>query len=223
MKKTIQIAIDGPSGAGKSTVAKGISKNMNLEYIDTGAMYRALAYKFILNNFTEYDNPDKLASFLESTNIDFVDGRLMLDSEDITDLVREEEIGMLASKISAVENIREYMVKLQREIASNHDVIMDGRDVGTVILMDSNFKYYLIATLDERTRRRFLQLKESGNEVPFELVMDMLSKRDYDDMNRKHSPLMKAEGAIEVDCTNMSEEETIDLIIQNIKERMNDL
>lgn len=223
MKKTIQIAIDGPSGAGKSTVAKGISKNMNLEYIDTGAMYRALAYKFILNNFTEYDNPDKLASFLESTNIDFVDGRLMLDSEDITDLVREEEIGMLASKISAVENIREYMVKLQREIASNHDVIMDGRDVGTVILKDSNFKYYLIATLDERTRRRFLQLKESGNEVPFELVMDMLSKRDYDDMNRKHSPLMKAEGAIEVDCTNMSEEETIDLIIQNIKERMNDL
>lgn len=223
MKKTIQIAIDGPSGAGKSTVAKGISKNMNLEYIDTGAMYRALAYKFILNNFTEYDNPDKLASFLESTNIDFVDGRLMLDSEDITDLVREEEIGMLASKISAVENIREFMVKLQREIASNHDVIMDGRDVGTVILKDSNFKYYLIATLDERTRRRFLQLKESGNEVPFELVMDMLSKRDYDDMNRKHSPLMKAEGAIEVDCTNMSEEETIDLIIQNIKERMNDL
>lgn len=223
MKKTIQIAIDGPSGAGKSTVAKGISKNMNLEYIDTGAMYRALAYKFILNNFTEYDNPDKLASFLESTNIDFVDGRLMLDSEDITDLVREEEIGMLASKISAVENIREYMVKLQREIASNHDVIMDGRDVGTVILKDSNFKYYLIATLDERTRRRFLQLKESGNEVPFELVMDMLSKRDYDDMNRKHSPLMKAEGAIEVDCTNMSEEETIDLIIQNIKERLNDL
>lgn len=217
MKKTLQVAIDGPSGAGKSTVAKGISNSMHLEYIDTGAMYRALALKFIKEDFTDYEDKDILLNFLDRTNIDFSAGRIILDGEDITELIRTEEIGMLASKISALPEIRDYMVKLQRGIASNHDVIMDGRDVGTVILKDSDYKYYLTASLEERTRRRYLQLQKAGVEVPFEQVMEMLSKRDNDDMNREHSPLMKAENAIEVDCTSLSEEETINLIIENIK------
>ena len=220
MKKTLQVAIDGPSGAGKSTVAKGISKKMQLEYVDTGAMYRALAYKFIKNNYENYNDTEDLLSILNNTNIDFSNGRLFLDGDDISELIREEKIGMLASKISAIQEIREYMVNLQRRIASNHDVIMDGRDVGTVILKDSDFKYYLTATLDERTKRRYVQLKESGQFVEYADVMEMLQKRDYDDMNRIHSPLMKALNSVEVDCTSLTEEETIDLIIENIRERL---
>ncbi len=209
----MQIAIDGPSGAGKSTIAKELSFRLGYEYLDTGAMYRALALEFSNHNFIEFNDEKKLKAFLDNIQIDVVDGRIYLNSKDLTEAIRDEKIGMLASKISSIQMIRVFLVDKQREIAQGKDIIMDGRDVGTVILKDAECKIYLTADLEERATRRVKQLEENGESPQYNTVLEGIRKRDFDDSNREHSPLIKAEDAIVVDCTKLSIDETINKIL----------
>ncbi|MFB0971774.1 MAG: (d)CMP kinase [Tissierellia bacterium] len=209
----MQIAIDGPSGAGKSTIAKELSDRLGYEYLDTGAMYRALALEFNKHNFINYNDEISMKSFLNEIKIDVIDGKILINEEDVSNNIRDEKIGMLASKISSFPLVREFLVNKQREIASDKDIIMDGRDVGTVILKDAECKIYLTAILEKRAQRRVEQLKEKGENPQYETVLDSIRKRDYDDSNRAHSPLKKAEDAIIVDCTNLTVDETVEKIL----------
>ncbi|NLW42270.1 MAG: (d)CMP kinase [Tissierellia bacterium] len=209
----MQIAIDGPSGAGKSTIAKELSKRLGYEYLDTGAMYRALALEFDKKNFIDYEDEDKIRDILSNIQIDVIDGRILINNKDISNSLRDEKIGMLASKISSFSLIREFLVDKQREIATDKDIIMDGRDVGTVILKDADCKIFLTAVLEKRAERRVEQLKEKGENPKYETVLKSIEKRDFDDCNRIHSPLKKADDAVIVDCTNLTIDETIEKIL----------
>lgn len=214
----MQIAIDGPSGAGKSTIAKELSNRLNYEYLDTGAMYRALAFEFRDKNFIEYDNDIKLKNFLDTIVMNVENNLIYINGKNLSSYLRDERIGMLASKISSYPLVRKYLVDIQRQIADGKNIILDGRDVGTVILPNSECKIFLNADINERARRRFEQLKSMGKSVDFDMVLEDIKKRDYDDAHRKHSPLKKADDAYEVDCTNLTIEETVELIIEVISE-----
>lgn len=212
----MQIAIDGPSGAGKSTIAKEISKKLNIEYLDTGAMYRTLALYFDRHNFKDFDNKDLLIDELNKIDIDVRNDKFYLFDEDVTSIIRTEEISKLASKISAYKEVREFLVEKQQQIANNRDIIMDGRDVGTVILKNADYKIFLTADIDERAKRRFDELKVKNINVLYEDVKLDLEKRDFNDMNRANSPLIKAEDSIEIDSTNKNIVEIVDEIIKII-------
>ena len=217
----LKIAIDGPSGAGKSTITKEISKKLNIDYLDTGAMYRTLALYFKENNFTDFNNDDKVFNFIKNIDIDVKNGNFYLFNKNVSKDIRDEEIGLLASKISSLKIVREYLVAKQKEIAQDRDIVMDGRDVGTVILQDADYKIFLTANLDERAQRRFDELTYKDVKVKFEDVKKSLEKRDFDDINREHSPLIKADDAIEVDSSKLNIIETIDLILKIINEEDN--
>lgn len=210
----MQIAIDGPSGAGKSTIAKELSKRLGYEYLDTGAMYRALALIFSNHGFVDYENESEVKNLLENINIDIFDGRIYVNNDDVSDKIRDEKIGMLASKISSYRQIREFLVDKQREIAKGKNIIMDGRDVGTVILLNAECKIFLTANLSERAKRRVEQLREKGINSDYSVVFKDIEKRDYDDTHREHSPLKKADDAIEIDCTDLTIEETVNEILK---------
>lgn len=210
----MQIAIDGPSGAGKSTIAKELSKRLGYEYLDTGAMYRALALIFSNHSFVEYENESKVENFLKIIDIDVSDGKIYVNGDDVSDRIRDEKIGMLASKISSYPQIREFLVNKQREIAKGKNIIMDGRDVGTVILLNAECKIFLTANLSERAKRRVEQLKDKGIDSDYNVVLKDIEKRDYDDTHREHSPLKKADDAIEIDCTNLTIEQTVNEILR---------
>lgn len=212
----MQIAIDGPSGAGKSTIAKEISKKLNIEYLDTGAMYRTLALYFDRHNFKEFDNKDLLIDELNKIDIDVRNDKFYLFDEDVTSIIRTEEISKLASKISAYKEVRGFLVEKQQQIANNRDIIMDGRDVGTVILKNADYKIFLTADINERAKRRFDELKVKNINVLYEDVKLDLEKRDFNDMNRANSPLIKAEDSIEIDSTNKNIVEIVDEIIKLI-------
>lgn len=212
----MQIAIDGPSGAGKSTIAKELSKRLGYEYLDTGAMYRALALIFSNHGFIEYKNESLVKNLLENIDIDILDGKIYVNGDDVSETIRDEKIGMLASKISSYPQIREFLVDKQREIAKGKNIIMDGRDVGTVILLNAECKIFLTANLSERARRRVEQLKEKGIDSHYDVVLKDIKKRDYDDTHREHSPLKKADDAIEIDCTDLTIEETVNKILRNL-------
>lgn len=210
----ITIAIDGPSGSGKSTLAKEVAKRLNITYVDTGAMYRALAYKVKnLNLQTE----DEIKCILSLTDINYKDGIIYLDGVDVSEFIRSEEISKAASDISKIEFVREYLVNKQREISEKIPVVMEGRDIGTVVLKNAKFKFFLTATLDARANRRYKQLLEKGEKVDFSEVKKDLEKRDYQDSNREHSPLKKADDAILIDNSNLSFEENVNLILEAVK------
>ena len=208
------IAIDGPSGAGKSTVAKLLSKELGFEYIDTGAMYRALAYKAYQQNIDINEND--IEEMLKTTNITYYDNQIYLDGENIAKQIREEVISKVSSKISALKNVREKMVELQRKIAADKNVILDGRDIGTIVFPNADYKFFITASMEERAKRRFEQLKANNIEADYKIVLQDIIKRDENDSTRQFSPLRMAEDALLIDTTNLDIQSVIKTIAQYI-------
>ena len=209
------IAIDGPAGAGKSTIAKIVAKKMGAIYVDTGAMYRAIALYLIRAGISADDKEGIEKSCDDaSVSIEYKDGAqiVILNGENVNDYLRSEEVGNMASKSSANAKVREKLVSLQRELAKTKDVVMDGRDIGTVVLPDANLKIYLTASAKTRAQRRAKELIEKGEEVDINVIEKEIIERDERDMTREISPLKKADDAIEIDSSDMSIEEVTQAI-----------
>lgn len=216
MENRIRIAVDGPAGAGKSTIAKEVAKELNIDYIDTGAMYRAIAVKLIRTG-TDYNDAEALAKMLEATDVDFSAGKTYLDGEDISGIIRTPEVSALASPSSAIPAIRYKLTDLQQAMGERKSVIMDGRDIGTVVFPDAEFKFYLVADPDIRAKRRTLELQEKGEAADFETVKADMMQRDLQDSTRSFRPLKKADDAIEIDTSNMSIEEVTKSLLDVIR------
>lgn len=221
MEKQISIAIDGPVGAGKSTIARMVAKKLNIIYVDTGAMYRAVGlYATRLGKDTK--NFEDIKSIIDEVELDVKlsnKGQLIfLNGENVTDLIRTPEISMAASNVSAVPEVREKMVSIQRKLADSKSVVMDGRDIGTVVLPNATTKIYLIADLDVRTERRYKELLKKGQNVTFEEVRNDIVERDNNDMSRAASPLKKADDAVELDTTSLNLDEVVTKLIEIVKE-----
>ncbi len=215
MSKIFQIAIDGPSGAGKSTIAKRVAAELAIDYIDTGAMYRAVGLKMLKSGIPMEEN-ETLFEMLRNTDVDFSEGRVYLDGEDVSDLIRTQEVSKAASDCSAFATVRRKLVELQQAMGKRKSVIMDGRDIGTVVLRDAEYKFYLTATAEERAMRRFKELQAKGSTDTYEKVLEDVNKRDYNDMHRDVDPLRQAEDAVLIDSTNMSIEEVVDFVIEAV-------
>jgi len=216
MTDKIRIAIDGPSGAGKSTIAKLVAKRMGIDYIDTGAMYRAIGYK-ILQKEISLSDTDALRMMLDQTEIDFVSGNIVLDGEIVNDKIRTPEVSKMASDCSALAEVREKLVALQRKMGQTKSVVMDGRDIGTNVLTDAEYKFFMTASTAERAHRRWLELSEKGETADLSQVEADIIQRDHNDSTRKLNPLKKAEDAIELDTTGMSIEEVTQKILEVMK------
>ena len=218
----MNIAIDGPAGAGKSTIARLVSKKLDFIYVDTGAMYRAIALYFI-NNDTDVENEKELKAALDriQINISYENGvqHILLNMDDVSKEIRNENVGNMASKTSAYKPVREKLLDLQRGIAAENDVIMDGRDIGTNILPNAELKIYLTASVDVRAKRRFDELVEKGETPDLETIKKDIEQRDYQDMNREIAPLKQAEDAVLVDTSEMGIDEVVDCIIELVKDR----
>lgn len=210
------IAIDGPAGAGKSTIAKKVAKELDFIYIDTGAMYRAMAVYFIRKGIRSHEE-EKIKKACEEVTIRiaYVNGeqQVLLNEENITSLLRTEEVGKMASASSIYPVVRLKLVELQRQLAKKENVIMDGREIGTFVLPDADIKIYLTASSEARANRRYLELTEKGQACTLESIKADIEERDYRDMNREFAPLKKAEDAIIVDSSNLTIEEVTDTII----------
>ena len=215
MTKIFQIAIDGPSGAGKSTIAKLVAKKLAIDYIDTGAMYRAVGLKMLRLGIPMEEN-EVLQKMLDDTDVDFSEERVYLDGEDVSDLIRTQEISKAASDCSAFATVRNKLVELQQAMGRRKSVIMDGRDIGTVVLKDAEYKFYLTATAEERAMRRFKELQAKGSTDTYEKVLEDVNTRDYNDTHRAVTPLRQAEDAVLIDSTDMSIDEVVDFIISRI-------
>ena len=217
------IAIDGPAGAGKSTIAKRVAAQLGFMYVDTGAMYRTIAV-YLLREQVDCENEALLAQALDKISIGmkYEDGqqRMLLNGEDVTGLIRTQEVGQMASISSAKAIVREKLLALQRGLAAEHDVIMDGRDIGTRILPDADLKIYLTASTEARARRRFLELEQKGEHPSLEQIEAEIRERDTRDMNRSVAPLKQAEDAVLVDSSDMSIEQVTDRIVSLAKEKM---
>lgn len=215
----ISVAIDGPAGAGKSTIAKLVAKEFNLMYINTGSMYRAVALIAKENNIEE-NNIEELCKLIDTMNMEFRDDDLFLNGENIQSKITMPEISGIVSKYAAIKEVREKLVKLQREMSNKFDVIMDGRDIGTVVLKNSKFKFFLTATAEARAQRRYKELKERGLDVDYNKILEDIIKRDYYDSHREVDPLRKAEDAIEIDSTNLSIIEVTEKISAIIRKQL---
>ena len=205
------VAIDGPAGSGKGTVAKILAQECNLTYIDTGAMYRAIAYASLQNNI-DISEEDKIVELAKNSKIDFIDGKTYLNGKDISKEIRTMEVTKIVSPISSIVKLREILVDMQREMAGNLDVIMEGRDITTVVFPNATYKFYLDATLDERANRRYKENKEKGMEVTLEEIKENISKRDYNDMHKEVGSLTRTEDAIYIDSTDLTIEEVVEKI-----------
>lgn len=218
MQKIFSVAIDGPAGAGKSTVAKAVAKALDAAYLDTGAMYRTMGLYMAEHG---HRRPEAIAEAakLPALRVEFRDGvqRMFLDGEDVTDRIRTPEAAATASKVSAVGAVRERLVELQREIARGQSVVMDGRDIGTVVLPDATVKIYLTASCEVRAQRRFSELQQAGKEIPFEQVLDDIVQRDYNDAHRAVSPMRQADDAVRVDTSEMTRDEVVDDIVRRVR------
>jgi len=221
--KTIRIAIDGPSGAGKSTLARRLAQELGIIYLDTGAMYRAVALKAIRLGIDTRDR-EGVSRIMDDIDIsvEYQDGtqRIYLDGEDVSSAIRTNEVSMGASNVSAFPEVRAKLVALQQEIAKHNPVVMDGRDIGTKVLPDAGLKIFLTASVEERARRRFLELKEKGLlDKTFEELVAEIEERDRNDSTREHSPLKKAEDAVEIDSTGKSIDEIVAMIMDMVRKR----
>lgn len=214
--KPMRIAIDGPSGAGKSTIAKEVAKILEFDYIDTGAMYRAVGYKMMQSQVTLKD-AIALKKLLDETTIDFHKGRTLLDGEDVSDYIRTPAVSLMASDCSALPVVREKLVELQRELGKQKSVVMDGRDIGTNVFPDAEIKFFVTATAEERAKRRYLELLAKGETVEYQAVLSDMKIRDYNDSTRSLHPLKQAEDAILLDTTHMTIEEVIARIMEEIE------
>ena len=207
----LRVAIDGPGGAGKSTIAKLVAEKFNLDYVDTGAMYRAMALK-ALNSGVDLKDEDEVKKLSEVTKIDF-DGRdILLDGKDVSSYIRTQEVSMAASSISQYPCIREKVNALNKHMAETKNLVMDGRDIGTNVIKDAEVKIFLTASAEERADRRFKQLEKSGVESDYSKILEEIKERDYMDINRTLNPLAQADDAILLDTSNMNINEVVNYI-----------
>ena len=223
MSKYYSVAIDGPSGAGKSTIAKAAAKALGFVYLDTGAIYRTVAWHITMMGIGPKDT-DHVPMLLDDANIkiDFrEDGQhMILNGKDITGEIRTPEISACASKVAALSCVRDFLLDLQRDLAKQHNIIMDGRDIGTVVLPNASLKIYLTASAEKRAQRRYEEDLEKGQKATYEEVLEDQKKRDYDDSHRKIAPLKKAADAILVDTSELSLQESIDAVIGLMQEKL---
>ncbi len=217
----ISIAIDGPAGAGKSTLSRTVAKNLGYIYVDTGALYRTVGLKFIRLGY-DTDLNCNIADVLKDTTADirFVDGeqRVFLDGEDVSDLIRTPKASMMASAVSAKPEVREFLLNMQRKLAENNNVVMDGRDIGTVVLPNATVKIYLTASAEVRAMRRYKEMLEKGQEAVYDDVYKDMVQRDYNDMNRPIAPLKKADDAVIADTTDYTFQQSLEMLLKIIKE-----
>ena len=208
----MQVAIDGPASSGKSTISKLIAKENHFVYLDTGAMYRVVTLA-VLRNHISLDDHEAIENLVQTIEIGFSmqDGKqsVFMNKEDVTGEIRSLEVTKNVSAVSALKEVRRRLVYLQREIAENHSIIMDGRDIGTVVLPQAEIKIFLVASVEERAKRRFIENQEKGIEISYEELVEDIRRRDHIDSTRKESPLRKAEDAIEIDTTTMTIEDVV--------------
>lgn len=216
MNKKITIAIDGPAGAGKSTIAKILGEKLNLIYINTGAMYRAVTLK-ALENKIEPNDISKLVKLIDTMDICFVNDELILNGVNINKLLTTPEISNTVSKYASIKEVRIKLVEIMRRMSEKYNVIMDGRDIGTVVLKDANYKFFLTASAKERAERRYNELKEKNIDVDYENILEEIIKRDHLDSTREVDPLKKADDAIEIDTTGLNIEEVVAIISKYIE------
>jgi hypothetical protein len=211
--ENLVIAIDGPAGAGKSTISKLIAKNLGINYIDTGAMYRAITYKCIKEDI-DVNDIQRVVDLCSRTDVDFIDNYIYLDGQRLNEEIRTLQVSSRVSDVAKIPQVREFLLEKQREIGKRSDVILDGRDVGTHIFPDAKYKFFLNASAQERGRRRYQELIDKGQSVVLEEIIEDIKKRDYIDSTREVAPLVKADDAIEVDTTSM----TIDQVVTYISD-----
>ena len=214
----MNIAIDGPAGAGKSTIAKRIAKKLGYIYVDTGAMYRAMGLKSLRLGVS----PDDIAAvekMLAETELDFRDNHMYLDGEDVSGLIRTNEVSMAASNISKLPIVRAKADALSHSLASTRDVVMEGRDIGTEVIPDAEVKIFMTAAPEVRAKRRYLQLVEAGKPADYDEIFEDIKKRDYQDSHRDYHPLKQADDAVFLDTSNMTIDENIDAIVRIITDK----
>jgi cytidylate kinase len=214
----LRVAIDGPGGTGKSTIAKAVAVRLGLEYIDTGAMYRAMGLKSLRLGVS----PDDIAAvekMLAETELDFKDNHMYLDGEDVSGLIRTNEVSMAASNISKLPIVRAKADALSYSLASTRDVVMEGRDIGTEVIPDAEFKIFMTAAPEVRAKRRYLQLVEAGKPADYDEIFEDIQKRDYQDSHRDYHPLKQADDAVFLDTSNMTIDENIDAIVRIITDK----
>lgn len=216
MEKKLSIAIDGPAGSGKSTLAKILAEELNFEYIDTGAMYRAFTYKVLINKINPQDE-ESVVGLLSSTEIDFIDNHIYLDGLKVDELIRTNKINENVSYVASYKKVRDYMVFLQKKMAERKSVVMDGRDITSVVLPHADFKFFITASVEERAKRRYLENIEKGLNTSFNEVIEGIKKRDIIDSTRLESPLTKTDDSILIDNTNLSIEQTLKIITDLVK------
>ncbi len=206
------VAIDGPAGSGKGTLAKALAEKYNLVNIDTGATYRCVALKALRNNIT-LDEPEKIIEISENIDIQLKqDGRVIMDGEDVTKEIRSKEVTTIVSPVSSIVEVRKNMVEIQRNIAKGNDVVMEGRDITTVVFPNAQYKFYLDASLESRAKRRFKENQEKGIDMTYEEIYENISKRDYNDMNKEVGALKRTDEQIYIDTTNLTVEEEVAII-----------
>ena len=221
--KTYSIAIDGPAASGKSTAAKGVAKALDFLYLDTGAMYRAITLYMIEKGLDTRSEEDAKSILDEVTMREDKNGHIFLNERDVTERVREEDVTKLVSYACAHKAVRERLVALQREMAKGESVVMDGRDIGTVVLPDATLKVYQVASVESRAKRRCLEELSKGKEASLEEIQKDIERRDYIDSHREHSPLRKAEDAILLDTSDLTIQEEIDAILSLFREKAGEL
>lgn len=215
--RIISVAVDGPAGSGKSTISKISAQILGFEYIDTGAMYRALTLK-VLNNGLNPKNPDEVKSILADTNIDFIDNHIYLDGELVDEAIRQNIVSQNVSYIASIKEVREAMVKIQQNMSKSKSLIMDGRDIITVVLPNADFKIFVTASVEERSKRRYKELLEKGEtNISLELIKKDIERRDFIDSNRDIAPLVKTEESLLLDTTDKTIEESVDFIVSLVR------
>ncbi len=214
----IRVAIDGPGGTGKSSIAKAVAARLGLEYIDTGAMYRSIGLKALRKGVSPSDT-EAVEKMLEDTVIDFNDNHMYLDGEDVSGLIRTNEISMAASDISKLPCVRAKADALSKHLAATKNVIMEGRDIGTIVIPDAEVKIFMTAAPEVRAKRRYLQLLNAGKPADYDQIFDEIQKRDYQDSHRDYHPLKQADDAVLLDTSNMTKEENIEAVIDLIREK----
>ena len=218
------VAIDGPAASGKSTAAIGVAKALNITHLDTGAMYRAITYG-LLKNKIKFTDLDVVEAYLTSVDLKFFKNdnftKLLLNDSDITENIRSNNINENVSEVSAIKIVREFMVKFQREMSDDIDCVLEGRDIGTVVFPNADFKFFIIASDEARANRRLDDLIKVGDKNPgdFEIVLEELILRDHKDSTRDHSPLKKADDALEIDTTHLTINEVVNKIVNTVNQK----
>ena len=218
------VAIDGPAASGKSTAAVGVAKALNITHLDTGAMYRAITYG-LLKNKIEFTDLDAVEAYLSSVDLKFVkidkSTKLLLNDSDITENIRSNNINENVSEVSAIKIVREFMVKFQREMSDDIDCVLEGRDIGTVVFPNADFKFFIVAGDEARAKRRLDDLIKVGDKNPgdFEIVLEELILRDHKDSTRDHSPLKKADDALVIDTTHLTINEVVNKIVNTVNQK----